>query len=186
MKNGNRRFRIWLSHRNGGRKYCGYWGSRGQTCGSPACFTRPWFKPSWYKGRIHASWRPSWSRPFGPSTTGRPVGWWVNSPGNDPMRGGSIHPWRRIFRRRVCRWLIPTLIFVRTQLPNILWLIQYWSCFWWWSITRGHGYQSGGGNGGYWTSRACGRRRGNRRQSRWGGKVNRMITKTKTKGNSNT
>ena len=63
-----------------------------------------------------------------------------------PTGGGSTPPWGRLCRRWVWRRSIPTSFAVRTQLPNILLLVQYWSCVWWQSSTQGNAFQSHSGN----------------------------------------
>ena len=53
---------------------------------------------------------------------------------------------------RIWRRSIHTFLAVRTQLPNILQLVLYWSCVWRRSGNQRYGSQSGGGDRGgvYW------------------------------------
>ena len=125
-------------------------------------FTMPWPNQSYYMGQGCGSWRPGWSGPSGPSTTGCPVGWWGHRYDDEPTGDGSTHPWRRLWKRRGWRRLRYTLLVIITPFPNILQLVWYWSCVWRQRGAQGHGSQIGSGNRRACTGRAHGRRRGQR------------------------
>ena len=163
MTTGWRWFRIWGRRRSSERTFCGSWDMRGRMSGSPACFYKAAVQNVLLYGSDMWVLTPQMVRTLGDHHHRVVVGWRVWTHIEDPTGGGSTHPYKRLRRRKGWIQSRPTSLALRTRLPNILQLVQYWSCVWRRSGAQGNESQSSGWIRGAWAGRACGRRQGQQR-----------------------